>query len=48
MSLRAIGRRFTQMIAYFLVINEQQKVYCETHKTVKTRNIYEMLLYCEK
>ena len=32
-----------------VLINTYQKgTYCETHKTVNTRNIYGMLLCCEK
>ena len=33
---------------FFLLQIRAFIIYCETHKTVNTRNIYEMLLFCEK
>ena len=31
-----------------LFLSSSNSTYCETHKTVNTRNIYGMLLFCER
>ena len=42
-----VGRHKGSVIAC-LELHYKVDLYCETHKTVNTRNIYGMLLCCEK
>ena len=44
----ADGSRSFFKVVNGVIVTKLPYYYCETHKTVKTRNIYGMLLCCKK